>query len=285
MSVIPVPQNRHRVVGHAGTSTSSGRYPPGGAVTGLSAPARMSPPGGRRPLAGRPRPRGPAGPGRQPQRGVPDGRRAGRSGWRSAAPRPRSAYAPGPGPRPDTGRGGGGTTCSNTWGRIAGTTGLNREFTALGGGEPSPEGPELADGSYHGHRPILCPRAPGAGDRPPGTLRWWAPRGRGPGLGPGAPGPPGPPAPPGSSTDRVQRARLMARPSPSVRRISQTWTVRPARTGVAVATRVPSREGSCRWLMLSSIPTTRRSGPAARDAPKLAADSARRADTPPWRIP
>jgi len=38
-------------------------------------------------------------------------------------------------------------------------------------------------------------------------------------------------------------------------------------------------------VAFSSMPTTCRSGPAASDAPKLAADSASNADTPPWRMP
>ena len=82
----------------------------------------------------------------------------------------------------------------------------------------------------------------------------------------------------------MQRASQMARPSSSVSEMRQTWMVRPTRTGVASAVRWPSRTER-RWLALSSIPTTLRPGSAASAAPKLAADSASRAETPPWRIP
>ena len=78
-------------------------------------------------------------------------------------------------------------------------------------------------------------RRPGPGPAgPAGALRR-------PDRGPGGFAGAGGPVPLGPETARVQRARQMARPSPSVRRISQTWTVRPARTGVATAIRVPSR--------------------------------------------
>ena len=45
----------------------------------------------------------------------------------------------------------------------------------------------------------------------------------------------------------------------------QTWMVRPTRTGVASAVRWPSRTER-RWLALSSIPTTLRSGPGGQCA-------------------
>ena len=58
-----------------------------------------------------------------------------------------------------------------------------------------------------------------------------------------------------SRTWSVQRATAIRRPRSSVSSIAQTWTLRPLRTGVAVALRVPERIGR-RCEQLSSVPTT-----------------------------
>ncbi len=74
------------------------------------------------------------------------------------------------------------------------------------------------------------------------------------------------------------------RPVSSVRSIAQTWTVRPLRTGVAVAVNVPPViERRCEQF--SSVPTTISSSPTLTAPPIDAAPSAISADTPPCKMP
>ena len=74
------------------------------------------------------------------------------------------------------------------------------------------------------------------------------------------------------------------RPVSSVRSIAQTWTLRPLRTGVAVAVKVPLLIER-RWEQFSSVPTTIWSGPTLTAPPNDAAPSAIKADTPPCKMP
>ena len=147
------------------------------------------------------------------------------------------------------------------------------EFSLRGGGEDQPELRRARSTSYRGHT-VIVGRSSGSGllqiryDVVPAGA-WTAP------------------PPPGggeSRTDTVQRDSQMARPSSSVRVMPQTWMVRPTRIGIGRGGQVPVAQRA-QVAGVDFDADDALAGPAARAAPKLAADSASRADTPPWRMP